>query len=126
MKLEIEMYVRTNYGLIGKIIKIYKHISGFYKYRIDVPDKYEEEDYIDLFEIQIIKKAYKPIDLIEFGDIILWTYYNSKGKNEVIDRFGEKCIHYIGDTYFNIEDLNIKRILTKEQFESIGYKTEEE
>ena len=126
MKLEVGMYVRTNYGLIGKIIKIYKHISGFYKYRIDVPDKYEEEDYIDLLEIQIIKKSYKPIGLIEVGD-----YVNGK---LVTDIHGERIYTFnsYSDDISNKKGFSyilsdyIESIVTKEQFESISYKIGEE
>ena len=116
-------YVRTKDGIIDKVIIEYNgHCANPYCNRKHVSC---ERNYYD--EDKIIKSSPNIIDLIEVGD-----YVNEK---KVLD----VAIDYIFDyseeikiVYFDIDKkdyiyskVDIKSIVTKEQFESMEYKVVE-
>ena len=118
MKLEVGMYVRTEYG-ISKI----ENIS---------PNEYDKEhDYIELKNFvfdgldtqaffttdKILKASHNIIDLIEVGD-----YVNGDRVTQVTSRYVEVCYGRDSCDFINEED--IKSIVTKEQFESMKYSLE--
>ena len=129
MKLEVGMYVRTNLGNIGKIVEEYTHQN----YKVSYPEPQEwvlDTGYIlneaMMYENEeILKTSHNIIDLIEEGD-----YVNGHQVYEV-DR--ECCrITLNGGSYgdeFRLtylrpalgENMGIKSIVTKEQFEAIKY-----
>ena len=123
-------YVRTKYG-IAKIIDLKENPYGektIYILNKSIINIYDcegselaccnpfVEDMQDRFDTKfgdekcIIKSSPNIIDLIEVGD-----YVNG---NKVIDING---IIYVKDVGF-IEEIEIKSIVTKEQFESMEYK----
>ena len=116
MKLEVGMYVRfktlSNEVKIGQIQLIDNSI-----YELDnnevTADKY------------IIKASHNIIDLIEVGDVIEVKEF--KGKYEV-RQFGLELSIVKEDTIYNLNSLlctlNIKTIVTKEQFEKMQYSLE--
>lgn len=122
MKLEVGMYVRTEYG-ISKI----ENIS---------PNEYDKEhDYIELKNFvfdgldtqaffttdKILKASHNIIDLIEVGD-----YVNGSKVQEIGEGYVE-IEEYSGlnnDMPFVVKTEDIKSIVTKEQFESIKYSLE--
>lgn len=124
MKLEVGMYIRTDYGLIGKIIEKYKGVGNSIIYKIDIPS--EGFDYTNIFEFEIIKQSHNIIDLIEAGD-----YVNGK---LVTDIHGERIYTFnsYSDDISNKKSFSymlsdyIESIVTKEQFEFISYKIGEE
>ena len=126
MKLEPNMYVRTDNGIIGKI---YEQIGDMFTY------KDNNRDYITygLSHNEILKSSYNIIDLIEEGDFVNGypvvdfdvTYFNGIDRREEPKRIGvivEKNMGF-SKTYFKNED--IKTILTKEQYENNCYRIEE-
>ena len=123
MKLELRenMYVRTNDGIIDKVIIDYnghcaspncecKHIS--------CAKNYYDED-------KIVKASYNIIDLIEVGDII--SFY------EDIDNYKKQYVIGIPDliTLDEIKDkitndnIRLVSILTKQEMEQMEYKVGE-
>lgn len=123
MKLEKGMYVKTNDGIIDKVTIDYKgycnsptcnckHVSC-------------ERNYYD--RDKILKVSHNIIDLIEAGDIIEVNEF--KGNYEV-KQFGLE-LSIIKDEYiYNLNSLhcklNIKSIVTKQQFESMKYEVKED
>jgi hypothetical protein len=110
-KLNVGEYVRTNYGLIGKIIDKYKGVQGEIIYKADVPSCDGDFDYTNIFKFEIIKTSPRIIDLIEVGDYVNGFY--------VIDKPFNQRIHTEFDDFFE-ED--IESVVTKESFENISYK----
>lgn len=112
MKLELKenMYIRTKYGIIDKILKLNKsYVKGV-----------SQKDELYAYDIDnIVKASYNIIDILKKGD-----YVNGI---EVIN---------IDDEWITMSDTQvpilksianglIKTIVTKEQFESMSYKLED-
>ena len=130
-KLEPNMYVRTKNGNIRKIVELTN--TKF----IDEPDYYVDKVLIDieqneredtiymekwLFNEDIVKSSHNIIDLIEVGD-----YVNGHRVDKVV--IGPKCsyvlleeVGYYVDTQKDIDDYEIKSVVTSQQFESLEYK----
>ena len=109
MKLEVGMYVRTKNGIIDKVIIDYnghcaspncecKHIS--------CAKNYYDED-------KIVKASYNIIDILEVGDYVNgWKVsYWTDGTKIVDDGYAT-----------NLDKIDIKSIVTKEQMEQMTYK----
>ena len=116
VKLEVGMYVRyKNFANIFKIAKIVE-------LELSDNDCYENYYHFDnedgTLEGFITKASFNIIDLIEAGD-----YVNGKYVKEINQyKDGKSIIVLIGI----IDENDIKSIVTKEQFESVGYKAESE
>lgn len=113
MEIEVGEYVRTRNQGIKKVKKI--------EYDIDAKENYYYFDNVlGEWEHQIIKHSNNIIDLIEAGD------YVNGFLIEYIERFkaGSTYLYYKGNATF--VDYQIKTIVTKEQFELVEYKIEEE
>lgn len=130
MKLEVGMYVRTKNNGICKLyreffedsvdvgIGIFPEIDGFF---IDE----EEVNYIE--KKDILKASFNIIDLIEEGD-----YVNGYKVSGLYNPTGEDIIHFTLITEKGYKTINpyvnfieIKSIVTKEQFERMTYKVGE-
>ena len=112
--MKVGEYVRTKNGIIGKIE--IKNFIGYNDWIIDTL-YYNDDEIIDdwtcgVKEYDILKSSPNIIDLIEVGD-----YVN-----------GEKVTNINGILYVKnigaLEEINIKSIVTKEQFEAMEYKCE--
>ena len=119
MELKLNMYVRTPYG-IRKILKIKKD-DGYGIPRVKVIEfdrildtiyKYDYDFYTDENVIKKSKASHNIKELIQEND-----YVN-----------GNKVININGTLYVKnegaLEDIVIKSIVTKEQFESMKYEVE--
>ena len=118
--MEIGEYIRINDGEIGKLIRIEKDdidISlKWYVYNDGKNEKYVNKPYIVNYSNNIK-------DLIQLGDIVEWKFKDSSfvAINEVIQRpetgnaLGVYAEEY--DYLVPLEDIEILKILTKEQFE---------
>ena len=126
MKLEVGMFVRTKYNGIGKIVEyINDPTHYFFKcYKLD-RDCSNCEEYITEADV-IEEPSHNIMDLIEVGDVIEVKEF--KGKYEV-RQFGLELSIVKEDTIYNLNSLlctlNIKTIVTKEQFEQMQYKVGE-
>ena len=118
MKLEVGMYVRTEWGTIQKI----KEKRDYYKCIAD--ENGEEVYYLNInqsyqdYEL-IIKASHNIINLIEVGD-----YVNGYYVEDVFDNYVNVST---GSNYFQKPSINadeIKSIVTKEQFEQMQYKVD--
>lgn len=122
MDIEVNEYVRTIEGKIGKIIK-YENFE--YHIKIDKDEVWKcSEDFI-------VKHSKQLIDLIEVGDIVnkelvIGIIDITNDKEEII---GKKLITQYRSAQFTGLDIkhyiyanDIKTILTKEQFEANCYK----
>ena len=122
MKLEVGMYVRTEWG-IGKYIKDYTNSQGLtWRVLKGCYNRDNQEDWEDLFtDSEILKASHNIIDLIEVGD-----YVNGYKITEIIDGVGKILkteyklnLNYV---YFCFYERDIKSIVTKEQFEREEFK----
>lgn len=123
-KLEIGMYVRTNLGEIGKL----KQVNPYY-IKIEIKKRV-----CHILEVEdVIKASYDIIDLIEEGDILLLfdKEYGKEYKVEVmVDRENfAAVVNYEQNDLLNLEyelitneHIELLKILTKEQFESMSYR----
>lgn len=125
MKLEVGMHVRTREG-IGKVVEHKKHES--WGYLVKIIGQYSCYTHTSNGELpDVIKASHNIIDLIEAGDIIEVNEF--KGNYEV-KQFGLE-LSIIKDEYiYNLNSLhcklNIKSIVTKQQFESMKYEVKED
>ena len=132
-KLEIGMYVRTEYG-IRKITNIGKDKGYKPRVKVIALDEYIRTDckfdyifYTDEKVIKDIKKAsFDIIDLIKPKDIILgrdgklyqcWKIYKGYVFTYSKNKYGNTI---------TLVDYQIDRVLTKEQFESMSYRIGDE
>lgn len=127
-EIKVGEYLRTRFGLIGKIIDKYKGVQRDTIYKIDIPmDNGEMQfDYTNVFKFEIYKTSPNIIDLIEVGDFV--------NKQEVVnvegfDKNGDDkealgIIDTDGDYAYGVflEDIRIRTIVTHEQMEEMEYR----
>ena len=102
MELEIGMYVRTINGKIW-IIKSQQAISGHRK--------------------DIINASYDIIDLIEEGDVIHFEFCGIDNINDVMKEDDILNVGFDEDgDILTLKDINIKSIVTHEQFSQMEYR----
>ena len=117
MKYKEDDYIRTKDGIIDKVIIDYnghcnspncncKHVSCKYDY-------YDEDT--------IIKSSPNIIDLIEVGDYVNGNVVKELNDELVIMNTG---LIYDNNLYLSIKQIDIKSIVTKEQFSQMEYKVE--
>lgn len=124
MKLEVGMYVRTKSfkgfpSKIGKITKI-EYNAGINNETYIALDNDEEKCRRWTEDWLIGKPSFNPVDLIEVGD-----YVNGMRIAEIKSLKNNTMICMVDSDYeFTTTILNedIKKIVTKEQFESMSYK----
>lgn len=124
-KIEPNMYVRTKEG-IHQIYRIDNNKTKYkYLYKLKKQDGDGCIDCGALSSEDIIgEPSFNLIDLVQVGDVINFEFYGIESTCEVYKN--EDGILTIGqdndgDT-ITLDDLNIKSIATKEQFEAIAYK----
>ena len=131
-KLEVGMYCKTKDGIITKVddiddetIYFDKDIYRFYGDGIDFLEKNNLE--------RIIKASYNIIDLIEEGDILLLfdKEYGKEYKAEVVVdsenftvvvNYEQNDLLILEYELITNEHIELLKILTKEQFESMSYR----
>lgn len=121
-EIQLGEYVRTNEGIIDKV-KDFSNDTSFYHCEngmiIDVYSK------CATYLKDIVKHSFYKTDIIGLGDFV-----NGKEVVEIIT-CGEKRTPIINNFYRNsrrkieLQEKDIKSIVTKEQFESISYKVGE-
>lgn len=108
-KIEVNEYVRTDYGEIHKVVHVVED-DGDWNY-------YRYENTMGDFQMSITKHSKQLIDLIECGDIVeTFDVLNE----EVSYVWNEEMLGAIKEDIAN--GIKIKRILTHEQFEANCYK----
>lgn len=124
MKLEVGMYVRTEKGLLGKLLSKEKDGCGFIlKYEGQYNKKVWSSSGTDS---EIIKASFNIIDLIKVGDYVNGSRVVNKYTNNSVVIEKEESIHEDDGTVWsdcievNVKD--IKSIVTKEQFKANEYK----
>lgn len=116
MEIEVGEYIRTNTGLIDKVIKYITEDDTF---------PYDAFDYMGEFvaysEAEIVKHSKNIIDLIEAGDIIT---YNKDFviTSKIVESVGEKCVYAGYPDSIKIYENELVDILTKEMYEQNCYK----
>lgn len=130
MKLEVGMYIRTNYGKIDKILKLNEsYVKGV-----------SQKDEFYAYDIEkIVKASYNIIDLIEEKDLLEIEYFSLRYEKRVTRLFevtykegrfinldNAKCQFMLIDNDWTDNDKElepiIKSIVTKEQFSSMEYR----
>lgn len=118
MKLSVGDYVRTDYGLIGKIFEKYRGVQNATIYKVDVSN--EDFDYTNVFKFEVVKSSPNIIDLIEVGDYVDGMKVIDIVENDVY------ISDYYAESYIGIVKVkDIKSVVTKEQFEQMEYKVED-
>jgi hypothetical protein len=120
MKLEVEMYVRTEEGKIfktdGDLIYLSNDKKILYKLITRIPH--------DTINYKVVKASYNIIDILEVGD-----YVNGDKIFNIDD-----CKGAMRQFYYDYENPNddvghweeeIKSVITHEQFEQMAYKVGE-
>ena len=122
MELEVGMYVRTKNGMIAKIIGKVLEPDNYY-FQCWVTDRYlcicDDTEY--LCDSDVIKANYNIIDLIEVGDYV--NGYKTFEKDDYL--WIERLDNHETPHFTRIDYLDIKSIVTKEQFESMQYRVGE-
>lgn len=124
-KLEVGMYVRTKYG-IGKIDETRVFI-GTFEIHLDSNKgrihNVTDNTYWNTSDDIIGKPSKNPVDLIEVGD-----YVNGDKVTEMMIRMrDEQGVFGLPDHYkMFVDEIPIKSIVTREQFEAMEYKVESE
>lgn len=124
MKLEAGMCVRTDEGIITKIIDNRDNVI------------IKTSDYTTHLRSKVIKASHNIIDLIEVGDVI--TFKEDEDVYKIIgvpnEKYACKFFHLAKEFDGGTEDIivgygymkeSINSIVTKEQFESVQYKVSE-
>ena len=116
MELKPNIYVRTKWGYICKIININVFREPSMKYGVEASYL---KDIMFIGDDDILKASHNIVDLLEVGDII--TTNNLCGEVTHIegDKIYTTC--YDGEYCY---DYQIQSILTREQFESMKYEVE--
>ena len=119
MKLEVGMYVRTEKGMIAKIISK-EDVSGSL-HKEEIVFILDDGNRLALNSRKVTKLSHNIIDLIEEGDYVngdLVTFISSNPKKN--QRGKHRIILNDSHSLFGKYD-DIKSIVTKEQFESMKY-----
>ena len=140
MKLEVGMYVRTEYGIIEKVNNIYdRHttdnivvwLNAYGDGKSVFIDDFEEIKIQSINTRGFIKKepSFNLIDLIEVGDYVNGTKVTSISgtrydKND-LHCYCDYCQNEKTGKWLMIPAKDIKSIVTKEQFSSMSYKVVE-
>lgn len=119
--IEVNEYVRTNKGNIGKVVEIR---LGFNKDTQLYQNVYMLDNGLWTILEYIVKHSKQLIDLIGCGDIV--NRHLIIDKYEDVNEYGNDfwCLIIEDDSLLNrsIREENIQTILTKEQFEANCYK----
>ena len=113
-KLETNMYVRTKWGYICKIININDFREPNMKYGVEASYL---RDVMFIGDDDVVKTSYNIIDLIEKND-----YINGSWVNEIVD--GKPIHEDYNDPFYSFgwENDDIKTVITHEQMEQMSYK----
>ena len=127
MKLEVEMYVRTEEGKIfktdGDLIYLSNDKKILYKLITRIPH--------DTINYKVVKASYNIIDILEVGDYVNDSkVVKTHCKLEYVDDDSDTGVNEVDDglelengwIYFEHE---VETIVTKEQFEQMAYKVGE-
>ena len=111
-------YVRTDDGLIGKIVSEPYEYKDSIGHDIDFGDNNIYNEY-EMYQ-DIIKSSPNIIDLIEEEDIITYEYETSIGT--IIEYNVTVLLSLLNELEENPNKYKIKSIVTKEQFSCMEYK----
>jgi hypothetical protein len=117
-------YVRTKYGLIMKIEKIERNAITTDISLNDYSSNLIDRRYLEEF---IIKSSPNIIDLIEVGDYVNGYKVSFVDEEPVMGKFVQ-CDYEVSfetTNHYIFYETAIKSIVTKEQFESMEYRTGE-
>ena len=123
-KIEVGEYVRTNDGVLGKLLRIERDdIDTSLKwYVLYIPNKVRGEVYIN--KPYIVKHSKNIKKLIEAEDCLI---YKLKGINSIRKGFVKRHVdprsnkENLSIDFYGLEQIEILEIVTKEQFNSVKY-----
>ena len=115
MEIKVNDYVRTKDGLIRKVVSLDNWVDFVYLDKSYISD---EPEYHECFlKEEIIKSSPNIIDLIEVGDYVNGYLVIEKDINNEL-----RYIDLKDRNMKYVKYLDIKSIVTKEQFEQMKYK----
>ena len=141
MELKVGMYVRNENGIskylgLGKDVLTnnesnqFKHYANQYLFDRNIfdvghdwGDTLSDEEFKNIDKYIEKEPSYNPIDLIEIGDYVNGYKVYSGGKNhfDYIVTWDEEKNYYMK---IELPSIDIKSIVTKEQFNSVKYEVE--
>ena len=127
-KLETNMYVRTKWGYICKIINMNDFREPNMKYGVGASYL---RDVMFIGDDDVVKASYNIIDILEVGDYVNGSevldfenkYIEEKDTFVPIGVVTENCYLKYTDSW--IIEKNIKSVITHEQIEQMAYKVGE-
>lgn len=130
MEIEVGEYVRNEDGYIQKITSFDKQTNIYKDENGDLRIWEGEDVWGNEYSSAIVKHSKKIIDLIEEGDfvndseVVIVYGYDEDGNDK--DELG--IVTYDGDDaiYYYLSDIQIRTILTHEQYAANAYKLEKE
>lgn len=123
-KIEKNMYVRTRYGNIAKIININDYREPSLTYGVEANYL---KDVMFIGDEDIVKASYNIIDILEVGDYVNGQKIVDIGCLTNGPRKGTKVIDYYitPNAVSYLENGYIKSVITHEQMEQMAYKVGE-
>lgn len=117
-KLEIGMYVRLD--RCQGIAKIEEIGEGIFSDK-EIVDEWGNETFrIEIDDI--LKASDNIIDLIEIDDVLNIKYENKEYICKVVNVLGDKGVQISSNFSVSLDIVDIKSIVTKEQFQAMSYK----
>lgn len=127
-EIKVNDFVRTKQGYIAKCVEVDED-GDYYTFDEFVQENYGDK-YSSLYEREledIVKHSSNIKDLIQVGDIIIYTINCKIADIDIVKEHTDartlKKTLRVG--LWSLEQVNIKQILTKEQFERKSYRVEE-
>lgn len=118
--MNVETYVRTVYGGIGKIIECPDDLKDAYNGYLWVQIGYEQSP---INEDKIVKTSQVMKDLVEEDDVIEYEYYGIDNISKVIKLNNTLGVGWDEDgDFITLDDIDIKGFMTYEYFDD--YKNE--
>lgn len=124
MKLEENMYVRTRYGNIAKIINKNDYREPSLKYGVEASYL---KDIMFIGDDDIVKASYNIIDILEVGDYVNGqkVYYDEELNFLYVQSFDADGEFYQESITKQSFIDNIKSVITHEQIEQMAYRVGE-
>lgn len=132
--IELNEYIKTCTGAIRKIVSFEVIDEEDQIYGIDkvcllpiyTDDDSELEALDSIGDDQILKHNKKITELIEEGDIIIYSITSKIIKTGIVKKYTKKTSKpYLGIDGYSLNQIKIKKIITEKELEKVGYELNE-
>lgn len=132
--IELNEYIKTCTGAIRKIVSFEVIDEEYQIYGIDkvclLPIYTEDDSKLEALDSigddQILKHNKKITELIEEGDIVIYSITSQITKTGVVRKYTYRANKsYLGVDGYALNQIKIKKIITKNELEKVGYELNE-